>query len=203
METLNLQMPGYRISEYRLVIPLSESLQDRVHALRKDLYERHKLTFPFQLKPSLTVLTYHAFERMEAKLLDRLQQVALGAQPFKVELHNFSAYPTHTISINVLTKSPFHELVKELKMIKSLVKIPGQEPQFIKEPHLLVAQKLKPFQFIKMWMECEHSQFNGRFMADAMLLLRKSEISNRYEVVRRMEFMSLPAQVRQGELFSF
>jgi hypothetical protein len=35
-----------------------------------------------------------------------------------------------------------------------------------------------------------------------MLLLRKSPINNRYEAVRRMEFMNLPMQVKQGQLFS-
>lgn len=201
MDTLNLSMPGYRITEYRLVIPLSESLQDKVQAVRAKLYENHKISFPFQLKPSLTVLTCHAYERMELKLLERLEQIAMGFHPFKIELQNFSAYPTHTIYIEVTTKNPFLELAKELKLINSLVRIPGQEPHYIKEPHLIVAQRLKPFQFIKMWMECEHRQFTGRCIADAMLLLRKSPVNNRYETVRRMEFMSLPVQVRQGQLF--
>ena len=201
MDTLNLSMPGYRINEYRLVIPLSDALQDKVQAVRAKLYESHKISFPFQLKPSFTVLTCQAFERMEPKLLERLQQIAMGFHPFKVELQNFSAYPTHTIYIDVLTKSPFQELAKELKLINALVKIPGHEPHYIREPHLLVAQKLKPFQFIKMWMECEHRQFTGRYIADAMLLLRKSPINNRYEVVRRMEFMNLPMLVKQGQLF--
>jgi 2'-5' RNA ligase len=198
-----LHMPGYRINEYRLVVPISESLQEKVTHIRKKLYEKYKITFPFQIKPSLTVLTCHAYERMEPRLIERLQQVALGFQPFSISLQNYSAYPTHTIYIDVANKSPFNELVKALKPIHSLVKIPGHDPHYIKEPHLLIAQKLKPFQFISMWMECEHSQFTGRCLADGMILLKRSAANSRYEVVRRMEFMSLPAQVRQGELFSF
>ena len=195
------QMPGYRIHEYRLVVPLSESLQDRVSTLRKSLHEKHHITSTFELKPSLTVLRCHAFERMEARLTERFQEVAMGHNPFKVELKGFAAYPSHTVYIDVPTRAPFHELVKSLKKAKWLMNIPGHEPHFIPEPHLLVAQRLKPMQFIRMWMELETSQFNGKFLADSVLLLRRSEVSKRYEVVRRMEFMSLPLNVKQGELF--
>jgi 2'-5' RNA ligase len=195
-------MPGYRIHEYRLVIPLSESLQDRVQSLRKSLHEKYNTPSGFELKPSLTVLKCHAFERMEPRLVERFQEIAMGHNPFKVELSGFATYPSHTIYIDVPTKSPFIELVKGLKKAKWLMNIPGHEPHFIPEPHLLVAQRLKPMQFIRMWMELEYSQFNGRFMADSMLLLRRSELNKRYEVVRRMEFLSLPLNVKQGELFS-
>lgn len=201
METPDLQLPGYRIHEYRLVVPLSEALQDKVQAVRKDLYEKHKLSFPFQLRPSLTILTCHAFERMEGRLVERLQHLAMGFHPFRVEVQGFAAYPTHTIYLNVVNKAPFHELAKGLKDVRSLVKVPGQDAHFIKEPHLLVAQKLKPFQFIKMWMECEQKQFTGRCVADSLLLLKKSGATGRYGVVRRLEFMSLPVQVQQMELF--
>jgi 2'-5' RNA ligase len=202
MSTINVSLPGYRINEYRLVVPLSESLQEKVSQIRKTLHEKHKIKFPFQIKPSLTVMTCHAFEKMEARLLDRIQHVALGLNPFKVELQDYCAYPSHTIYIGVQTKSPFNDLVKELKSVRSIVRIPEHEPHFIKEPHLLIAQKLKPFQFVNMWLECEHSSFSGRYMADAMILLKRNQANTRYEAVRRFEFMSLPMQVKQGDLFS-
>lgn len=195
------QMPGYRINEYRLVIPLSTALQDKVHRLRQRLHEKHRIKFPFELKPSLTILRFHAFERMEAKIMERFQQVALGHQPFKVELQDFAAYPTHTIYIEVLTKAPFNELTKEIKKHKWMMNIPEHQPHFINEPHLIIAQRLKPKEFVNLWLECEHTQFTGRYIADAMLLLRRSALSKRYEVVRRMDFMSLPMQVKQGALF--
>ncbi|HEX2535065.1 MAG TPA: 2'-5' RNA ligase family protein [Chitinophagaceae bacterium] len=195
-------IPGYRIHEYRLVVPLSEALQERIHGLRATLHERHKVKMGFDLKPSLTVLKCHAFEKVEARLTERLQQVALSANPFKVEIQGFAAYPSHTIYLDVLTKSPFHELVKSIKKAKWLMNIPQHEPHFINEPHLLIAQRLRPMEFIRMWLECEHSAFTGRFIADSMLLLRRSHISQRFEVLRRMEFMSQETEVRQGELFA-
>lgn len=195
------QMPGYRINEYRLVVPLPEALQEKMHHFRVSLYERHGVKFPFDLKPGLTILKCHAFEKIEAKLIDRMQQITMSFRPFKVEIQDFAAYPSHTIYADVLTKAPFNELVKNLKKAKWLMNIPDHEPYFITEPHLIVAQKLKPKEFTRMWIDCEHRKFTGRFVADALLLIKRSTISKRYEVVRRMEFMSLPMDVKQGELF--
>lgn len=195
-------MPGYQINEYRLVIPLTEALQEKINAVRTSLHERYRVKASFELQPSLTILKFHAFETIEPRLLERLHQVAIGHNPFKVELENFAAYPSHTIYIDVLTKSPFNELTKSLKKMKWLMNIPQYEPHFINEPHLIVAQRLKPMQFISMWMECEHTEFSGRFIANGMTLLKRNETSQHYETLRHMEFVSLPLSVKQGELFA-
>ena len=196
-----LVMPGHRIAEYRLIIPLSESLQQTVMQLRKALHERYRLPVPFTLKPSLTILHCHAYEGMEARLLERMQQVASRNNSFKVELQNFAAYPSHTIYIQVPTRSPFNELTKELKVIKSLTRIPDHDPHFINEPHLLIAQKLKPFQFTRLWMDCEHTQFTGRFMAGGMVLMKRTATHPQWEELRRFDFASLAQCVKQGTLF--
>jgi 2'-5' RNA ligase len=202
MEKLTISLPGYRINEYRLVVPLPEALQHKVLAVRKALHEKYGVNMAFEIKPSLTVLRCHGFEKGEAKLLDRLQRIALLTRPFKVELEDYAGYPSHTIYINVITKSPFNELCKELKKAKWLMRIPQHDPFFINEPHLMIAQKLKPKEFTTLWTECEHRQFTGRFMADSMLLLKRSENNKHYQVVRRMEFMNLPLNVKQGSLFA-
>jgi 2'-5' RNA ligase len=200
MDTPNTSLPGYRIHEYRLVVELPEVLQERIAGLRARLHERHRVKSPFELKPSLTVLRCHAFEKTEARLLDRLQQLAMTMDPFKVELENFAAYPSHTIYINVPTRSPFGDLVRELKKLKWLMNIQGHEPHFIPEPHLILAQGLKPMPFIGMWMECEHTEFSGRFIADRLTLLRRAE-GGRWEELRSLELLQLPSAVKQGCLF--
>ena len=194
-------MPGLRINEYRLVIPLPEAIQEKVLAVRKTLHERYKVKLPFELKPSLTVLRCHGFDKGEARLMEKLQHAALQTAPFKVELEDYAGYPSHTIYINVLTKSPFNELCKELKKYKWLMQVPQHEPFFINEPHLIVAQRLKPKEFTTLWQECEHRQFSGKFFADSMLLLKRSELNQKYQVMRRFEFLNLPLSIKQGVLF--
>ena len=202
MNNPSVSMPGYRINEYRLAIPLSPDMQEKIMHIRTGLHEKYRVALPFQLKPGLTILHCYAYEGMEAKLLERIQQVAMRIQSFKVELQNFSAYPSHTVYVNVLTKSPFNDLVKELKIIKSITRVPEHDPQFIKEPHLIIAQKLKPFQFTRMWLDCEHTSFTGRFIADHMVLVKRNELTPRYEVVRPFKFSGLAMGVKQGALFA-
>jgi 2'-5' RNA ligase len=202
MEKLNVAMPGYRINEYRLIIPLPEAIQNKVLAVRKTLHEKYGVKPAFEIKPSLTVLRCHAFEKGEARLLEKLQHIALTTNPFKVELQDYAGYPSHTIYINVATKAPFNDLCKELKKAKWLMQVPQHDPYFINEPHLMIAQRLKPKEFTVLWNECEHRQFTGRFMADAMLLLKRTDTNKAYQAVRRMEFMSLPLNIKQGTLFA-
>ena len=200
--SIDLQMPGYRVAEYRLVVPLPESLQNKVQSLRQDLHQRHNVKEAWTLKPSLTLVKFFAYEKSEDKLVERLQQTAMGQHPLQIELKDFAAYPSHTVYIPMATRGAFADLYKEIKKLKWLMQVPQQDPQFFAEPHLVLAHKLKPLKFIGMWMELEQRQFTGRFRADAVLLLRRTSPDSRYEVLRRMEFLSRGAEVRQGVLFA-
>ena len=51
------------------------------------------------------------------------------------------------------------------------------------------------------WLEYSHRQFTGRFIADAMLLLKRSVGEKKYEIAGRFEFENLPVNTSQGELF--
>ena len=198
---MKITMPGYRLHEYKLVVPLPETIGEKVTELRNTLFEKYKVKSNQDLKPCLTLLSCFSYEKSEERLIAYLQQIAMGTDVFKVDVASFSAYPSHSIYINVATKEPFHHIAKELKRGKRLLQVPAHEPLFFNEPQLMLAQNLKPFQFISMWLDCEHSAFSGKFMADAFLLLKRNS-NHRYEIVRRMEFMNLPLQVAQGSLFA-
>lgn len=196
-----LLMPGQRVCEYRLLVPLSETLQETVRHIRRQLHEKYRIPLPFELPPSLTILHCHAYESAEPKLIERIQQVATRTAAFNVELKNFGAESLNTIYIPVITHHPLQQLVKEVKVVKSLAQIPDHDPHFVHEPHLLIAQNLKPFQFTRMWMDCEHTAFTGRFTADGIVLMKRSAIRTCYEEAKRFEFASLSQMVKQGTLF--
>ena len=75
------------------------------------------------------------------------------------------------------------------------------KPHFILEPHLTIARKLQPWQYEQGWLEYSHKHFTGRFIADAMLLLKRPVGELKYQVVQRFEFQNLPVSTKQGELF--
>ena len=139
----------------------------------------------------------------EERIVQRLQQIAMSLAPFKVELKDFGSAPSHSIFINVTSKLPLQHAISEFRQAQHLMKLTNdQKPHFIEEPCVMIAGKLKNWQYEKAWEQFSHRNFTGRFIADSVLLLKKAEGSKRYEIVRRLDFMNIPIAVRQGELFA-
>ena len=132
-----------------------------------------------------------------------LKVIAMGHHPIKVELKDFGSFPSHTIYINVTSKVPIQNLVKGIRSeAQRLMKLnEDHKPHFILEPHVTIARKLQPWQYEKGWLEYSTKHFTGRFIADGMLLLKRSPEENKYQIVQRFEFMNLPVATKQGELF--
>ena len=133
--------------------------------------------------------------------------VAMGSPAFKVELKDFGSFPSHTIYINVTSKLPVQNLVKQIRTeSQKLMKInDDNKPHFIMEPHLTIARKLKPWQYEKGWLEYSNKHFTGRFIADSMTLLKRQvvidEVKKKYVVREKFVFQNLPVATKQGELF--
>jgi 2'-5' RNA ligase len=133
----------------------------------------------------------------------------MGSTPFKVELKDFGSFPSHTIYINVTSKLPVQNLIKEIRTDgKRLMKLnDDNKPHFIMEPHLTIARKLKPWQYEKAWLEYSHSHFTGRFIANGMTLLKRLAVESpeghkmKYHVAGEFSFQNLPVATKQGELF--
>jgi 2'-5' RNA ligase len=139
---------------------------------------------------------------MEQRLLNRLKIIAMGLPPIKVELKNFGSFPSHTIYINITSKGPIVNMVKQLRQAQALMKISNDlKPHFMTEPHLTVARKLQPWQYEKGWLEYEHKHFSGRFIADQLLLLKRRVGDKAYQVAARFNLENLPVATTQGQLF--
>ncbi|HMF72833.1 MAG TPA: hypothetical protein VK616_15250, partial [Flavitalea sp.] len=111
-------------------------------------------------------------------------------------------FPSHSIYINVTTREPIRNLVKEIKGFQQLLKLnKDNKPHFLDEPYVAIARKLLPWQYEKGWLEFSRRQFTGRFVADNMLLLKRRPNEKAWQIAQRMDFMNLPVTTRQGELF--
>lgn len=138
----------------------------------------------------------------EERLINSLKTIAMGYHPFKVELKDFGSFPSHTIFINVDTQLQVKNLVKEIKPAQQLMTLnKDNKPHFIDTPHLTIARKLVPWQYEKAWQEYSNKQFTGRFIAHEMLLLKRKVGDMSFQVVQNFEFMNLPVNTKQGELF--
>jgi 2'-5' RNA ligase len=129
--------------------------------------------------------------------------VAMGYHPFKVELSGFGSYPSHTIFVNVTTKEPIKNLVRQIKPWQRLLKLDeDNKPHFIEEPVFTIARQLKPWQYENAWQQYDHKHFTGKFIADSMLLLKRNSEEKAYQIAARFEFQNLPVSTVQGALFA-
>ncbi|MEO6329313.1 MAG: 2'-5' RNA ligase family protein [Ginsengibacter sp.] len=202
-KTSLIQIPGYRYNEYLLVLSPHEELWNRIKKVKEEFSEKYKSDQAKWGKPHVTLANFIQLEMMEDRLANRLKAVAMGHHPIKVELKDFGSFPSHTIYINVISKIPVQNLVKEIRHeAQRLMKLNDDyKPHFIMAPNLTIARKLKPWQYENGWLEYSNKHFTGRFIADAMLLLKRPVDEKKYQVVQRFEFQNLPVTTKQGELF--
>jgi 2'-5' RNA ligase len=196
-------LPGYRIYEYLLVLNPHEELRNKILDVKKDFYDKYKADTARWGKPHITLVNYLQYEMMEERIVNRLHQVAMGCPSVKIELKDYGSFPSHTIYINITSNVPIQNLVKQIRTeSQRLMKLnDDNKPHFIMEPHLTIARRLQPWQYEQGWLEYSHKHFTGRFIAEAMLLLRRPVGELKYQVLQRFEFQNLPVGTKQGELF--
>ena len=203
MKTIITHLPGYQVYEYLLVLNPHEELRNKIMDVKKIFYDKYKAETARWGKPHITLVNYLQYGLMEERTLNRLQTIAMGYHPIKVELKDYGSFPSHTIYINITSKLPILGLVKTIRAeAQRLMKLnDDNKPHFILEPHLTIARKLVPWQYEKGWLEYSHKHFTGRFIADSMLLLKRPVGELKYQIVQRFEFQNLPVATKQGELF--
>jgi 2'-5' RNA ligase len=197
-------IPGYKVYEYLLVLNPHEELRNKIMHVKQQFFETYKSNSALYGKPHITLANFVQYGMMEERLLQRLQTIAMGYHPIKIELKDYGSFPSHTIYINVTSKVPIQDLVKQIRTeAQRLMKLnDDNKPHFITEPHLTIARKLLPWQYEKGWQEYSHKHFTGRFIADAMLLLKRPVGEMKYQIVQRLEFQNLLiTTTKQGELF--
>ncbi len=196
-------IPGYRIYEYLLVLNPHEELRNKIMKVKQEFYDTYKAPSAIGGKPHVTLVNFLQYEMIEERLINRLKTIAMGYHPIKVELKDYGSFPSHTIYINITSKVPIQNLVKEIRHeSQRLMKLnDDNKPHFIMEPHLTIARRLQPWQYEKGWLEYSHRHFTGRFIADAMLLLKRPVGEKRYQIAARFDFENLPVNTVQGELF--
>jgi 2'-5' RNA ligase len=197
-------VPGYRVYQYLLVLNPHEELRNKIMQVKKEFNESYKAATALYSKPHLTLVSFMQYELMENRITQHLKTIAMGYHPIKIELKDYGSFPAHTIYINVTSKVPIQSLIKTIRSdTQRLMKLnDDNKPHFIMEPHLTIARKLQPWQYEKGWLEYSHKHFTGRFIADAMLLLKRPVNEFKYEIVQRFEFENLPVNTKQGELFA-
>lgn len=203
MKQIITTIPGYKVYEYLLVLNPHEELRHKIMQVKQEFYDKYQNKTALYSKPHITLVNFVQYEMMEERIVNRLKIVGMGFRPIKVEMKDYGSFPSHTIYINITSKVPVQELVKQVRTeTQRLMKLDADnKPHFMLEPHLTIARKLEPWQYEKGWLEYSHRHFTGRFIADSMLLLKRPLGEMKYEIVQRFEFQNLLVATKQGELF--
>ena len=90
-------MPGYQVNEYQLVLLPHEDLRERINKIKTAFAEKFKAPNAKFTKPHLGLVSFLSLGMMEERILQRLQAIAMGITPFKLEIKNYGSYPSHTI----------------------------------------------------------------------------------------------------------
>ena len=202
METLIQTMPGYRLNEYMLVLSPHEDLRKKIQGVKKEFAEKYKCQQANWGKPHLLLARFSQIEMMEERITARLRSIAMGFHPIKVEMKDYGSYPTHSIFIQVISREPIKDLIREIKETQRLLKPDNDhKPYFTDDPHMMIAAKLAHWQYENGWLEYTHRHFTARFIAEGMLLLKRRTGEKAWQIVERLAFQNLPVAVKQGDLF--
>jgi len=211
MKTTSLiAIPTYKYHEYLVVLAPNQDVQQKIMKVKKEFSEEYKTTTAVYSKPYISIVNFVQLELMEDRVLFQLKRIADGYSSFPVKLKNFGSFPTHSIFINVESKKQVQNLRQQLKRLQHLMTLnKDNKPHFIDEPNVTVAMKLLPWQYEKAWLAYSKRTFTGFFIADQMLLLRRSLevqsegrlVKGKYQVVQPLKFLNMHSDSTQAQLF--
>ncbi len=189
-------------AEYLLVLQPHQALWNEI----KFIKEKFATDFDCETArwglPHITLVTFKQYQATETHIRQALRNSTKTLQPFKIEMKGFGSFPSHTIYINIVSKVQIMNTVKVAREGQRFMKMDkDNKPHFITEPHLTIARKLLPWQYEKGWLEYQHTDFHGRFIADHALLLKRKQ-GERYKPVEKFIFQNEKEDITQGDLFN-
>lgn len=191
------------VAEYLLLIEPRRDLSDAIISIKQDFYDQYKAPEALKGKPHLTLVNYKQYTSFESRIVQKLHATAMQLSAIAVDLQGYGSFPSHTIFINVVSRSGIQNLVKIVRThLQGLMKLDkDNKPHFIMEPHITIARRLKPWQYEQGWLKYSHESFSGRFIANHMILLKRDTPDQKYELVSRFEFRGMQVSASQAVLF--
>jgi hypothetical protein len=195
--------PGDVSYEYVILLGLPEAVKKRVVTKKRDFFSKYGTLSAIRSAPHMKLVSFTMKSSLEDRIIESLEKVSLGEAPFKVSLKNYGAYEKHSISIKVQDREPILSLCSQLS---SLLSITSQAPlppaAFTNEPAIEIASGLTPGVYLRAAKEYAKKMFTDLFVANSLLLLKRRNEHQKYQVVRGFEFMGLPFLTCRSDRFS-
>lgn len=194
-------LPGYRLHEYMVVLQPHPDLAKKIIAVKNAFSEKYDAPTALWGKPYIPLLRFTQLQLMEERIFNRLKIIAMAIPAFKVELQGFGHYPSHTIFVQVESKIALQMVSKHLKTAKAILRTKEHKPHYLENFQITIANKLLPWQHEKAWTDLSHKHFTGRFVANEMILFRKTDEVSYFKPIKSFEFLNMPVLTTQGALF--
>jgi 2'-5' RNA ligase len=195
-------MADFSTAQYLLVAEPHTALTEEIRKLKQYFASTYDCPAAAAGKSNITLARFEQYEMLESKILHRLKLVATAQSSFIVELHDFGSFPTHTIFLNITTKTQWVQLARSLRPMQQLLTIDKERKvHIITDPYIPIARKLLPWQYEKGWLEYSHTHFSGRFVLDQLVLLRKRTGETNYSSIGKFKLMNVKEEIKQGQLF--
>lgn len=194
--------PVYPVNDYLISICPSVDISEKILKTRQDFANEFQVHFTNNTVPGVTLARFSQLEMMEERIFRRLATISMGIRPMLIELQNFGSLPSHSIFLNIVTKTAIQGLVKNLKCAQNLLQLNADnKPFFTNDLFLPIAIKLKPWQYEKGWMKYSQLHFSGKFVAEEIQLLRKRSGEKQMKLIKRFCFSANVVKTEQGNLF--
>lgn len=156
-----------------------------------------------QNRPNILLLQFTQLAMQEVKLVQKLQTIIETHQPFMVQLNGFGSQPSHSIFMQVQTKTKLLQVANSLKPLQSFLQISKEnKPFFTTEPHLTVAKKLLPWQYTNAWQQYSQQHFTCNFLVNELLLLKLNPNQQHFSIAATVKLLGKQENIaKQVNLF--
>ena len=151
----------FQKADYKLVLLPSNDIKDKIKLIQSDFAYQNKYSsalFPAQIH----LLSFTQLVHLEKRVIQKLEMIATATKPFLVEFENYDSLPTHSIFFNISSKHLVTDLIKSIKteMHQMLKLDEDNKPFYNTNPNVILAQKLKPWQYEQAIAKYTHSSFS-------------------------------------------
>ncbi len=198
----DLKKASHSIADYLLVLQPHQALWNEIKFIKEKFAKDFDCETARRSLPNITLVTFKQYQATESHIRQALRNSIKILQPFKIEMKGFGSLPSHTIYINIVSKVQIMNTVKAARQGQRFMKMDkDNKPYFSTDPHLTIARKLLPWQYEKGWLEYQHTDFHGRFIADHALLLKRNP-GEFYKPVEKFMFEGIKEEIKQTALFN-
>lgn len=175
--------------EYLLAVVPGEDVFDTVMGEKDTFYCEFGGPDTSTVKPQITIGSFEAKEAMEETIIRYMHRICSQQQSFEVALNNYSGFPPHTIYLRVQNQEPFRNLARQLKVVDHYINsCDCPAARFTSVPYLSIASKLPENIYFLALAKYAQKTFHQTFVADELLLLRRSNQYDGYKTVNVFRF---------------